>query len=110
MVKTRIQTENELLRNLLCVITPEDILTIQNKQLYLGGFPITESDIKSLKEEIAYLEKTRIWEILTDTIANDAKERMFNNAKDFDDMRGGKFTLYAIDLQKKIINLIKGLK
>ena len=104
----RIQTENDLLRKLLCVVVPEDVFCVDKQgKAYLGGYPITEKEVKSLREEIAYLEKTRIWGVLTNTIANDAKQRMFECAKDFDDMRGGKFILYAIDLQKKIMNLIK---
>ena len=108
MAKTRIETENGLLKNLLCAVVPEDIFLIDKSgKIYLGGYAITDKELKSLQEEISYLEKTRIWGVLTNTIANDARQRMFENAISFDDMRAGKMTLYAIALMKKVINLIK---
>ena len=107
MAKTRIQTENDVLKTLLCAVVPEDVVSFIGNKTYLGGYEITGKELKSLQEEIAYLEKTRIWGVLTNTIANDARQRMFENAISFDDMRAGKMTLYTIALMKKVLSLIK---
>jgi len=53
------------------------------------------------------LERSRLWQIITNTLADIARKTMFEKAENFDDMRIGKAILYSIDLQKKIIEAVK---
>lgn len=88
-------------------INVADVITWnpQSKIIYLGKNLLTEKEIQALKEEARYIKATRLWQIMTDTLGNTARETMFEKAKDFDDMKTGKAILYAIDVQEKILNI-----
>lgn len=92
-------------------IKAEDVIrTVRNKvtgknEVYLGDYLMTEQEVSNLKEEVAFIIKTRIWEILTNTLGETARQAMFEKSKDFDDMKWGKAILYAIDVQNKIMNI-----
>lgn len=67
----------------------------------------TKQEIAVLKAEIDFIVKSRVWQILTNTLGDRARKVMFENATTFDDMRWGKAILYAIDIQQKIMEKIK---
>lgn len=86
-----------------------DILRQKDGKIEIGGQSLSQEEIRILKEEALYIERTRLWSILTNTLADDARQVMFEKSKDFEDMRTGKAILYAIDIQEKIINKFKTL-
>ena len=78
--------------------------------IFLGENPMTKEEVSSLQEEIKFLEKTRVWSILTNTLAYKAKEKMFENATTFEDMRFGKAMLFNITFMKTLMKQIKALQ
>ena len=82
-----------------------DVIKTKPDGLYLGENKITEQEFNNIKEEVAYITKTRIWDILTNTLGDIARQTMFEKATNFDDMRWGKAILYAIDVQEKIMKI-----
>jgi hypothetical protein len=102
--------QNKDLTPLLSVI-PQDIFVIaKGGYVLLGVNPITKEEVVSLQEEIKFLEKTRIWSIMTASICDKAKEKMFENALTFEDMTFGKAMLKNVQLMKQIMSQIKGIK
>jgi hypothetical protein len=104
--------KNWLLKRLFCAVVPEDIITSEVKgdhitQVYIRGEKITPQQLKNLSAEVAFLQESEIWKIMTDTVTSQSNERMFKNAKVIDDMMFGKASLYTIDLQKNILETIK---
>ena len=113
MAKTKnIEKEkNDLLKDLLCAVVAEDILGVDKMgKIYLNKELIRDDEIRMLQAEAKFLNNSRLWSILTNTLYLQAQKTMFELATSFDDMRQGKAILYAIDVQKKIIKIIDGQK
>jgi hypothetical protein len=98
---------NKLLSYLFNALTPDNVVKEVNGKLYLVNRPLTEQERQVLKAEVMYLESTWLFKILTDTVKWQANQRMYEQSKSYDDMFFGKAILYAVDVQQKIINLLK---
>lgn len=98
---------NWLLRHLLNAIIVEDVLTVDKGRIFLGDELITDNERHNLREEIKFIEKTRFWQICQETLKATAQEKMFNKSVDFDDMKFGKTMLYNLDIQRKLIDILK---
>ncbi len=112
MPKTKIKKENDFTKGLLCAVNLNDCFTWneQTKQGFLGGQKITEAQKRSLQEEAKSIERTLLWQVMTNTLGDIARKVMFEKSESFEDMRWGKAILYAVDLQKKIIEAVKESK
>lgn len=96
-----------LLPKLINAVTIKDIISYDKTGIYLGGFPIVKDELGMLKEEIKFIEKTRMWGILTNTLAFKAIERIGEKSITFDDVWSGKMMLLNIELQKEILTVLK---
>lgn len=108
-LKTKIKIY--LLRKLFTAVVEEDVFTFNKttRKCYLDGRELDKKEIKVLQEEIAFLEKTWIWDIFQKTLRHQAKKVMYENSTSFEDMQSGKLMLYNLDVQKKIVeNLSTG--
>lgn len=102
----------------LLFIDPEKIITtdvivsdelgrpVQKKVLLIGGQLVSPEVTNILKQEALYIKRTMWWDIVQNTVVNTAKLKMFEGAKDYQDMVGGKGILYAADVYKKILDRI----
>lgn len=91
-------------------VDSNDIYTVsETGGVYLGETPVTKDELKSIQSEIKFLEKTRIWAILTNTMVEKAKEIMFEKSETFEDMRTGKAMLLNIRQMKKIMAELKSI-
>ena len=95
-----------------CDIEAKDVFTYSPKtgQLFLGTYAMTVAEIKNLKEEISYLEKTRIWEVWQNTIKKQAVDTGMYNSTSFDDMRTAKAFLKVLATLQDINTVIKSWK
>lgn len=96
-------------------IKREDVFTAGNGikgqiLLYLDGKLMSENEIHALKEEIVFLEATKIWNIYTETLKNAAIEKSIYKSTSFDDMRNGKEILEVINLLKSINAFVRAWK
>jgi hypothetical protein len=83
---------------------PDYILKIENGRMYLHNLEITKELAGVLREEAKAMSGMGLWQIMQHTLAEDARERMFKNSTNFDDMRNGKMMLYNLDIQQKILD------
>jgi hypothetical protein len=102
--------KNWLLKNLLNAITLSDIIKYDKGQWSINGRGMTIEEMEAIKEEAKFISKTRIWALLQGTLAEEAKDRMFNKARTIDDIMWGKALLYNLDLQNQIISTLKNIK
>ena len=95
-----------------CDIKATDIFSYSPKtgQLFLGSYAMTQSEIKNLKEEIIYLEKTRLWEVWQNTIKKQAIDTGMYNSTNFEDMRTAKAFLKVLAVLKDINSVIMSWK
>lgn len=90
----------------------EDLFTYDLKkgQLFLQGRSLEEKEIRGLQSEILFLEKSAIFGIWMNTIKDQAKQKMFEKATSFEDMRWGKAMLKDLELIDEINKVIKSWK
>ncbi len=103
--------KNWLLRDLVLQVNADDVFTYSPRGvLYLEGKPMTEGEIRSLQNEIAFLEETRIWKIYQNTLSEQAKQRMFEKAQNWEDVWSGKLLLKNLEVLRDINKIIKSWK
>jgi hypothetical protein len=103
-------------------LNPESILLYSPKLriLYLNGQQISDLEAHSLQEEVKFLERTKVWDIIQNSLGKQAMNIMFENAKALDTiyddekvgkaMRLGSAILMSLEIQKKILEIIKEWK
>ena len=101
---------NWLLKHIFNAVVIDDIVSFEGRGtkflVKINGITLTDQELRSLREESRYLVNTRIWKLITSTLADDAKQRMFEKSKNFDDMVAGKMALYTVDMQNKMVDII----
>ena len=98
---------NWVLRDLLCAVDVDRVISFEGNDLKINGEKITDQQRQILKEESTYIKRTDLWAIFQNTLADTARKTMFEKSKDFNDMMSGKLLLYALDVQKKIIEKLQ---
>lgn len=102
---------NWVLRDIVCQVISEDVFTYSPKgNLFLDGKELTEGEVNSLKEEIKFLEETRIWKVYQNTLSEQAKNRMFEKAQSYEDLWSGKLMLKNLEVMRDINKIIKSWK
>lgn len=98
---------NLLFKNLLGAVILDDIIKLEKGVVYIGGKPASENEIRQLLAEIKALETSRLWQILNETVKNDAVDRGWNKSTNLEHLNTAKTIFYALDLQSSIIKIIK---
>lgn len=105
------QLKNWLTKNLFCTVDPKQVLKQDKNGIFLiDNEIVSKEEMRSLQNEAKFLQHTRLWQILTETIKDQAEKVMFEKSTSFEDMRTGKMMLYNINLQKQIVNIIEKYK
>lgn len=113
-LKRKIQ--NWLLNYLFCTVVAEDIasvLTDEKKKVQiikLGKQQIADEEWRNLAAETKAFENFRIYSILFNTLAEQAKLRMFEKALSDNDLMFGKAMLYTLDVMKQFLSSFKSYK
>lgn len=100
--------KNWVLKHLLNAIRLTDVIGYEKGIWSINGKKISEPEMEAIREEAKYIDKTRIWALLQGTLAEQARDNLFNKAKTVDDMLFSKAVLHCLDIQDKVISkLIK---
>ena len=97
---------NYALKDLLCSVQASEVLEARDNKLYLGKQPLSNEQLNTLVSEARFLESSRIWSILQETLKARANEVIFNKSTTFDDVMSGKLMLYNLREIEKIVNTI----
>lgn len=81
--------------------------SLKGPVIKLGGKIATPEELSSLKQEAAQFKNMLLYKVLIETIKWEAKEIIFNQAKDFQDVLNGKVMLRTIDTQENIMKLLE---
>lgn len=96
---------NFLLRYLLKLVTHDQLMTFsKDGKVFVNNIQLTDKQVNNLKEEAKVIKASELWALMTNSLASQAEQTMFEKSTTFNDMLGGKMMLYCIDLQKKIID------
>lgn len=99
---------NKVVQNLFKGVLVSDVISMsKDGRLFLNGIQMADSEIRAIQEEAKFVQATRLWSIMTSTLAWQAQKRMFEKSKIYDDMFFGKASLYNLDVQDNIMNTFK---
>lgn len=73
----------------------------------LNGRQVNQEQLIQLKAEAAQFKNTLLYRVLIETVNWEAKEVIFNKAKDFQDVLNGKMMLHVTGVQENIIKLLE---
>jgi hypothetical protein len=76
----------------------------------LGSTEVTQAEMATLQEEVKYFEQTRLYQIYQNTLAELARQKMFEKSEKWEDMFCGKMMLRNLELQREIDTIIKTWK
>lgn len=92
------------------LVNPYDVISYDSKGgIRINNQPITELEIRDLKQEVASLEQFRIWQILQETIKQKAIEKAVLQSENYDQVLSGKLMIHNLGIIKSIIELIKAI-
>jgi len=97
------------LQELLGSVNYKSIVTFdkQTRSIFIGGIKAEDSQLANLRAEAEFFLASELYKILSETKKDIAYKTMFEKSQNFEDMRAGKFILFDIAEDKKLINLFK---
>jgi len=98
---------NYLLKTVIKVVVPNDVIRDVRGVLYLGSEKMTEQELKNLQSEIKALEGFRVWSIINESVKRLAFERGWRDSTTMEQLNTAKTMYTTLDLQSSIINKIK---
>jgi len=101
---------NKVIEGLFKGVTTRNVIEFDSqKGALLNKETLTEQQKKIFAEEAKFIEKTETWKILTSTLRHNAHKTMFEKSTVLDDLFFAKAMLYNIDVQEKILAVLKKL-
>lgn len=109
---------NKLLAHLLVAPDPDNILSFDYHNVggrmvvasvKIGGDEITSQLAQSLKEEARTLKRMYLWQVINASLAEQARQVMFNKSQSWEDMKTGKDILYTTNMQQKWVEGLEKL-
>jgi len=92
------------------IIDLENVLTEKNGKLFLNKILIPDKLKDQLKSEANLYRNTKLWEIITNTLENQAYESGWTKSTTLQDLLNAKSICFTISVQKNIIELIERAK
>jgi hypothetical protein len=97
---------NKLLRHLFKVVTTDDFLAYKNSQLFLRDRALSNAEVQELQSQADIIRNLKLWELLNNEMIYGSQELMYKTSSNFDQVAGGKWMLYTLDvMQTKLKNL-----
>ena len=98
---------NWLLKNVVRVSIPEDVIRTAGKVIYLGGIEVSVDELRSLQAEAKALENMRIWSIINESVKQLVYERGWKDSTTIEQLNTAKAQFAVLDTQSSIIKKIK---
>lgn len=98
-------------KQLFPIFDPEKVLTSnKNGIMYLNGVVIDKKKLDQLRSEAIMLRRSLLWEIVVNSLNQQAQEVGWTKSKELQDLMNGKMISYTLDIQEKIIQKIERAK
>lgn len=102
----RSKLELWLLNGVMKAPVLSDLITVHGDSIAVGGRKLTAAEITQIRSEVKVLKKMRVTRLLDETINENARKVMFENAKSLEDMKFGKIIFYMQDLKENVFKII----
>lgn len=107
MMKEFMSEPIEITKLPMPIIDVEKVITEKNGKIYLNQVLIDPKKLADLKQEVHLIRNTSLWDLLTNTLFDQAFTAGWNKSKNWEDLLTGKTITYTIDVQQKIIEKIE---
>jgi hypothetical protein len=97
---------NWLLRTVVRVTSPRDIIRISGGKTYLGGALIDETELRSLQAEAKALQSMRIWSIINESVKQLVYERGWRDSTTIEHLNTAKAMYSVLETQESIVKVL----
>ena len=102
---------NWLVKDLFVAYDENDILVIYpDNSMKFEGKQMVDERVVGLQEDASAMLNSFLWKVLSADIKYNATRTMFDKSKNYEGMMFGKATLYVLDVIKKRLEQLAGLK
>jgi hypothetical protein len=99
---------NFLMSDLFNTVTEDEVFSAAGKNIYIRGVVLSEKERMSVASSAQNLQHSAFFRQLVAEMKYAANKRMYASSESYEDMKGGKWMLHAIDvMEKKIANLAR---
>jgi len=100
---------NYLLRNVVRVIVPDDVISESKGALYLGGLLLTEQEKQSLNAEAKALSSMRIWSIIGETTKQICYDKGWKTSTTMEHLNVAKSMYAVLEVQQSIVKKLESV-
>lgn len=100
---------NYVLRYIVKVVIPNDVIYESKGKVFLGKDEITEQEKRSLNAEAKALESMRLWSILNETIKQLSYERGWRDSVNMEQLNTAKIMYHVLHTQQSIVKKFKDM-
>lgn len=90
------KTLNWLVTKLIKIQDVKDFLTITKTEMFVGKEKYKHSDIKGMVKDIEVIKQIPTWNIVKNTLINQAQDAIFNKSTNFDQVVNAKMILWTL--------------
>jgi hypothetical protein len=94
---------NWLLKTVVRVVSPDDIIRVSNGKTYLGGVLIDETELRSLQAEAKALKSMRIWSKMNESVKQLVYERGWRDSTTIEHLNTAKAMYSVLETQNSIV-------
>lgn len=108
MNRIKLRLLNWLAKHLFKLITEDEFLKFNQKdgKIYLRGNPLTKDQMNSISEQAKTIQSLELWGLLMKEMTFIANKKIALESTSINDVLGGKYILYTLDvLSRKVYNL-----
>lgn len=100
-----------LLRSVLKLVVPEDVITQDKRtnKILIGGVELTDVEKRSLGSEAKALEKMRLWSIINETIKQQCYEKGWRDSTTIEHLNTAKIMYNVLDTQQTIVRSLRNM-
>lgn len=104
---------NALVNDLFVLPDPTKIILIETmgaqNRVLVGGRPVDAKDAVMWRESVGEFMNNPVWQLLSNTVIELARQKMFNESQSVGDMRFGKALMFMVDYQKQLLARLSSL-
>ena len=99
-----------LAKNLLPVVTTDEIIAFANSKVFINKEEVTQEELSLLRIQAESYTNSRLYKLVNQYFAELTRKKMFVEGTDVTDMIFGKSVLYGLSVQDTIYNNLLNAK
>ena len=100
---------NWLLKSVVRVVSPNDVIRVANGKLYLGGTLLSDTELRALQAEAKALKSMRIWTIMNESVKQLVYERGWRDSTTIEELNTAKAMYSVLETQNSIASKLSNM-